>query len=405
MTHPRSLTAPKGFRAAGGTAGIKASGKPDLMLLVADHTCSAAGVFTTNQIKGAPVLIGERHVKQGKARAIVCNSGNSNVATGKQGLEDAVAMCKAVAQAVGCEAGHVLPASTGIIGRAMPIDKITRAIHHLAPTLATGEAADTDAARAILTTDLVAKPALRTLTIARQRITLGGIAKGSGMIAPSLATMLGFITTDADITSAALRSLLKQAAKASFNRVSVDTDTSTSDTVYMLASGDASNPTIKSATAPDAIKLLAALTDLCSELAYAIVKDGEGATRVFRVTVKNAKSERDADRVGRAITDSPLVKCAVHGSDPNWGRLAMAVGKSGASLDPLKLRMFIGKTAVYKNAMPIAFTSEVEKTLQHEMSKPEVAFTIDLGVGTAGCEWLGCDLSRAYVGINADYST
>jgi glutamate N-acetyltransferase/amino-acid N-acetyltransferase len=401
----RSITAPKGFRAAGGTCGIKASGKPDLMLLVADELCSAAGVFTTNRIKGAPVLIGERHVKKGKARAIICNSGNSNVATGSKGLNDAIAMCKAVADAIGCDPGHVLPASTGIIGRPLPIDKIKQGITQLAPQLAAGERADADAAKAILTTDLVDKTALRTLTICRQRITLGGIAKGSGMIAPSLATMLGFVTTDAAVSPSVLRSLLKQATTASFNRVSVDTDTSTSDTVYMLASAAAGNPTIKSASSPEAKKLLAALTELCGELAYAIVKDGEGATHVFRVTVKNARNEEDADRVGRAITDSPLIKCAVHGGDPNWGRLAMAVGKSGASFDPAKLKLYIGKTAVFRNQMPIAFTPAIEQSLQSEMTRPEVSFTVDLGVGKTGCIWLGCDLSREYVGINADYST
>ncbi len=404
-----SITAPKGFRAAGGTCGIKASGKPDLALIVADEPCVAAGVFTTNQIKGAPVVIGQRHLQKSRSRkafagfrAIVCNSGNSNVATGQPGLDDAIAMCKAAADAVGCEAGQVLPASTGVIGRPLPIGKIVDGVPKLASALSKGKAADHAAATAILTTDLVTKTAVKRIKLGGKTVTLGGIAKGSGMIAPSMATMLAFITTDAGLDHADASRLLQRACSHSFGRISVDTDTSTSDTVYLLASG-ASGVTIDKQTDRDA--LLGALTEVCQKLAEAIIQDGEGATKTFAVEVTGALSEKDADKVGRAVTDSPLVKCAVHGGDPNWGRLAMAVGKSGAKLDPAKLVIRIGKTDVFRDEVPIKFTPAVEKKLEAVMAKPRITFGVDLGLGDHAATWLGCDLSREYITINADYTT
>lgn len=400
-----SLTKPKGFRAAAGTCGIKVSGKPDLMLLVADATCTAAGMFTRNKIKGAPVIVGKGHLRSGKARAIVCNSGNSNVATGRQGIEDARQMCRVAAEAIGCASREVIPCSTGIIGRPLPMEKITPGIRSLADQLGRGPAADAAAARAILTTDLVTKTATRSVILGGKRVTLGGICKGSGMIAPNLATMFAFITTDAQVSSPVLKSALQSAVAASFNRVTVDTDTSTSDAVLLLASGAAGNATIQEVTGKACDQFRAALTDLCGDLAYQLVKDGEGASRVVRVKVKNARSIRDADRVGRSVAESPLVKCAVHGSDPNWGRLAMAVGKSGAAVAPEALELFIGGIGVFENAMPIRQTAGNIRKLDRAMAKTEVIFTIDLHLGDADCEWLGCDLSRDYIRINADYTT
>lgn len=400
-----SITRPKGFRAAAGTCGIKASGKPDLALIVADRTCAAAGMFTRNKILGAPVIVGKRHLRNGKARAIVCNSGNSNVATGQRGIDDALAMCRAAAEAIGCDPREVLPCSTGIIGRPLPMQKITPGIASLVPRLGRGAEVDTATAQAILTTDLVRKTATRTVTLGGKRVTLGGICKGSGMIAPNLATMFAFITTDADIAPGSLKAALKAAVESSFNRVTVDTDTSTSDAVLLLAGGAAGHRPITSDSGKNYEAFRDALNDLCGDLAYQLVKDGEGATKVYRVKVKNAKSIKDADRVGRSVAESPLVKCAVHGGDPNWGRLAMAVGKSGAAVKPESLELFIEGIGVYENAMPIEQTPANIKRLDRAMGRREIAFTIDLNLGDAACEWLGCDLSRDYITINADYTT
>ncbi len=401
----RSLTAPRGFRAAAATAGIKASGKPDLALIAADRPCTAAGVFTTNRVLGAPVILGKRHLRGGRARAILCNSGNSNVATGPQGLADAHTLCAAAAQALGCKPRDVLPASTGIIGRPLPVPAITAAVPALAAALATGPRADTAAARAILTTDLVAKSAVRHTQSGRTPVTLGGIAKGSGMIAPSMATMLAFVTTDAAVAAPVLRTALRTATATSFNRISVDTDQSTSDTVYILASGAADARTIDAASGPRYRAFADALTDLCAELAERIVRDGEGATRVFRVAVTGAKSERDADRVGRAVAESPLVKTAIHGADPNWGRIAMAAGKSGAALNPDRLRIAVNGEPVFRDGVPVPMSPGFEKKLSTSMRRGDVALGVDLRLGQAHCTWWGCDLTRDYITINADYTT
>jgi glutamate N-acetyltransferase/amino-acid N-acetyltransferase len=284
------------------------------------------------------------------------------------------------------------------------MDKILRGIALAADALAAGPEADAHAARAILTTDLVPKHAQRDVALGTATVCLGGIAKGSGMIAPNMATMLVFITTDAAIDPKLLKQALRDAVSASFNRISVDSDTSTSDSVLILASGAAQNPRIDApGEALDAFT--AGLTELCQDLAYQVVQDGEGATRVFRVRVTGARSVKDADRVGRAVVDSPLVKTAVHGSDPNWGRLAMAVGKSGAAFDPAALRIAIGDTAVYQRQMPIDLTPDRGAALGRVMSEREIVFRIDLGKGDAAVQWLGCDLSRQYVTINADYTT
>jgi len=400
-TQVHGVTHPRGFRAAGGTCGIKASGKPDLVLIVADNTCAAAGMFTTSKVPGAPVIVSRRHVRGGKARAIVVNSGCSNVATGKDGERDALTMCRTLAEQVGCPLNQVLVCSTGIIGRRLPMQKITPGIASLYKDLAAGADVDAKVATAILTTDLVTKTASRTVNIAGQEVRLAGIAKGSGMIQPNMATMLAFITTDAAISPAMLRAALKDAVSATFNRTSIDHDTSTSDSAMILASGEAGNRPITAKGKPFSA-FAAALLEVCAELAYQIVKDGEGATKVFRVNVTGAKSMKDADRVGYTITGSPLVKTAVHGADPNWGRLAMAVGRSGAAVDPMKLTMSIGGIAVF--AKGVNADADLN-ALEAHMKGSEVQFDIDLGLGKHQAQWLGCDLSREYITINADYST
>ena len=395
------ITYPRGFRAAGGTCGIKASGKPDLVLIVADHACAAAGMFTSSKVPGAPVIVSRKHVRSGKCRAIVVNSGCSNVATGKRGEKDALAMCKEVGKQVGCKASDVLVCSTGVIGHFLPMDKIIPGIGTLAAQLSEGATTDSEVAQAILTTDLVKKTSYRSLKVAGKEVRIVGIAKGSGMIQPNMATMLVFITTDVKISSTLLRASLKQAVTASFNRLSVDHDTSTSDSIMVLASGEAGNRKIT--TRGKAFNVFTkALTEVCGELAYQVVKDGEGATKVFRVKITGAKSMKDADKVGYAITGSPLVKTAVHGADPNWGRLAMAVGRSGAAVKPEKLTISIGGHTVVPRGVnanaPLA-------PLEQHMKGTEILFEIDLGLGKHAAEWLGCDLSREYITINADYTT
>lgn len=404
-----SITTPRGFRAGGWACGIKASGKPDLAIIAADVPCTAAGVFTRNRVPGAPVIVGKRHIRTGSARAIVCNSGCSNVCTGEQGIEDARAMCSTLAGQLGCDPRDVLPASTGVIGHMLPMDKIKSGIVRYTPHLSRGPQADDAAARAILTTDLTPKHALQYVTLpgTDHRITLAGIAKGSGMIAPNMATMLAFLTTDAAISAPLLKQALRQAARVSFNRISVDEDTSTSDSVLILASGLAGNPAIDYENDAYAA-FVDALVMLCRDLAYQIVADGEGATKVFRVTVINARSSRDADRVGKTIVGSPLVKTAVHGGDPNWGRLVAATGRSGAAVKPGQLTISINGIDVCRKGQPVAHHAGAQAKLDQAMQQREITFTIDLGYADGPhdpAEWLGCDLSKQYITINADYTT
>jgi glutamate N-acetyltransferase/amino-acid N-acetyltransferase len=285
------------------------------------------------------------------------------------------------------------------------MDKIRAGIATLAPKVSRGRDADAAAARAILTTDLVPKQAHRRITLGGKDVRLSGIAKGSGMIQPNMATMFAFITTDAAIAPAVLKSALRAAVTVSFNRLSVDHDTSTSDAAIILASGAAGNRAITSAGSPDYKKFAAALTDLCKDLAYQIVKDGEGATKVFRVIVRGARSQRDADRVGYTVVGSPLVKTAVHGGDPNWGRLVAAVGRSGAAVKPARLTIHIGDLCVGRNGFAVELSAAAKRRANRLMAAKEITFTIDLGLGRGESEWLGCDLSREYVAINADYTT
>jgi len=402
MSH-RSITAPQGFRAAGLSCGIKVSRKNDLAMIVADAPCKAAAVFTQNAVPSEPVQLGRKHMKSGKCQAIICNSGCANASTGKQGLDNALAMCRMVAEVVGCEPEQVLACSTGVIGHQLPMQKIAKGISQIAKRLDTGSKPDNDAASAILTTDLVPKAALREIEISGKTVTLGGIAKGSGMIAPNMATMLGFITTDVDISAPLLRSALKDAvnADASFNRISVDTDTSPSDSVAILASGKAGNTAINK-RGGNYKKFVEALTDLCQDLAYQIISDGEGVTRVIRVIVESAKNDDEALAAARSVADSPLVKTAVHGSDPNWGRITAAVGKAGVAVEAKKLIVLIGETEVYTAGTP---TDADPAALRQLMRQKEVVITVRLNQGKGRCEFLGCDLTREYITINADYHT
>lgn len=405
------ITKPYGFYAGGLSCGIKPSGSPDLAIVASDRRCAVAGVFTRNRFPGAPVRVCKRHVRGGRAQAIVCNSGVSNVGTGERGIADAEAMCEALAQRMNeheAFAGasvsprDVLPASTGIIGRPLPMDKITAGIATLAPTLARGDQADAAAARAILTTDHNPKTASRTVELSTGSATIGGIAKGAGMIAPNMATMLAFLTTDADVEPRTLRQLLKTASARTFNRVSIDGDTSTSDMLLALANGAAASAVGSEA---DVTAFARALDDLCRDLAEQLVRDGEGVTKLMEVTIHGAATVNDADRVGRAVVDSPLVKTALHGGDPNWGRLVMAVGKSGAKMRPAALSIAIGDIRVLQAGEPTDLDDAAYAELESIMQRDRVAIAIDLGVGEMRATWIGCDLSREYITINADYTT
>ncbi|MEM6334018.1 MAG: bifunctional glutamate N-acetyltransferase/amino-acid acetyltransferase ArgJ [Planctomycetota bacterium] len=399
--HPPSVTWPRGFRAAGVACGIKPSGKPDLALIVADELCTAAGVFTTNRFPGEPVKVTRKHLERtgGRARAIVCNSGISNVATGRAGFENAAAMCRMVAGHVGCLPEEVLVASTGVIGPALPMEKIERGIGEAFAKLDRGEAADEACARAIMTTDTVPKHA--TAAVGDGGAAVGGIAKGAGMIAPNMATMLGFLTTDAPLSGQALGGALRAAAGATFNRLSIDSDTSTSDAVLVLAGGRGESA--------DRGAVEAALGEVSGALCDQLAWDGEGVTRLIRLEVAGAADEGEAGRVARSVIDSPLVKCAVHGGDPNWGRLVMAIGKSGAAVEPSAVSIAVGRggaaVGMLERGEPVALGDEQRAALDAAMGGDEVWLTIDLGRGSWSGVWTGVDLSKGYVSINADYTT
>ncbi len=393
---------PAGFRAAGATCGIKASGQPDMTLLASEQPCAAAGVFTKNRCVAAPILVNRRHLRDGSAQAIIINSGNANASTGKAGVNDALTMCQRTAEHLGCNRSQVLVASTGVIGVPLPMDKVTRGIDQLADKLGSSRQHVQAAARAIMTTDLVMKTATRSYKSGRHTIRITGLCKGSGMIAPNMATMLVFILTDAKLPPEALRAALKQAIAATFNRISVDQHTSPSDAVLVLANGKA-GPTRQSL-------FVKALTELCGDLAEQIVRDGEGATKLMRVIVSSARSEAEADRVGRAVVDSPLVKTALHGGDPNWGRIVTAAGYSGAAVNPDRMSLTLSPAAgqgicVFAFGQPVALATGQRQKLERIMSGHEVRVELSLGRGRAQTTWLGCDLSRQYVAINADYTT
>ncbi len=415
------ITTPTGFRASGTTCGIKKSGKPDMALIVADRPCSVAGVFSTNRFPGAPVVLGRERVSNGIARAIVINSGIANDATGQQGLDNARQTARLTAElltAAGSpvDAEAVLPSSTGVIGPQLPMDKVREGVRQLVDGLGRGGDADDAAARGIMTTDLVPKSAGEAVALGDGVIHMAGIAKGSGMIAPNMATMLAFLTCDADIHAAPLQAAVRAAVEASFNRISVDAHTSPSDTVLVLARPSGLHRRIEDEASPLFIPLREGLTRVCRDLAYKIIRDGEGATRVFRVRIEGAATEAAADAVGRAVVDSPLVKAAVHGSDPNWGRIITAIGNAdaGFAADAVTLSISGGPhqgapvtkpVTVFARNTPADPDTAQLATLQEAMQQPEVQMHISLGDGPVDVEWLGCDLSYDYVRINAEYTT
>lgn len=381
--------------------GIKSTDQEDLTILASEADASVAIMTTTNQVVGAPVLWLRRILPRGagKARAIVVNSGCSNVCTGPRGLADAEAMATQTAKLLGCPAEKVLVASTGIIGHRMPMAKVRKGIAEAAGRLNLRQ--DSAVLRGMMTTDTREKSAVVQTTIAGKTVTIAGIVKGSGMIAPSMATMISLITTDAAISPTNLRKALVAACAGSFNAITVDSDTSTSDTVAVFASHKAGNKPLTPGSR-DYAKFAASLAEICYELARSVVVDGEGATKLVEVAVTGARSDAEAKIAARSVADSPLFKCAIHGGDPNWGRIAAALGKSAAKIDPDKLKIRIGGVMIFSGGTGRKFN--LTKVEAH-LAGPEVIVACDLGLGKGKFTALTCDLSREYIAINADYHT
>jgi glutamate N-acetyltransferase/amino-acid N-acetyltransferase len=396
-----TVTAPKGFLAVGLASGVKVSGKHDLGLLVCPAGATAAAMFTTNKITSAAVQVSREYLQSRKTYAVVVNSGNANACTGKKGLADARAMCALTANRLGVGSEEVLVASTGIIGHKLPMDKVTAGIAQAAPLLSDSPEAGEAFARAIMTTDTKCKQAYREVKLGRATVRIAGTVKGAGMIGPNMATTLLFITTDVAISKSLLGKALKEAIGGSLNRLTVDGHQSTNDTAILLASGMAGNERI-TGLSPNYRKFLTALTDLCTDLVHQMALDAEGATRMFQVVVKGAATKADATKAARAVADYPLFKCAVHGGDPNWGRIICAVGSSGVKLNPDRLSCKLDDLYVFRNGTPTDFKP---KEAARIISQRQFVITVDLGVGRDSDFYYGCDLSAEYVHINADYHT
>ena len=449
------LLSPQGFRAAAVYAGIKTKHTPDVGLLVCDAPGpTAAAVFTTNKVVAAPVVVGRDHLAStgGRLRAVVINAGNANACTGRQGERDARRMCRLAAGVLGCAAEEVLPSSTGIIGHLMPMEKVERGIADAGQYLGNSLEHALRFADAILTTDTKRKAAAVEVKLGRQVVTVAGVCKGSGMIGPRMAlgdgvsgargrkgasgsmnrpgrtagktggtatgrggtvrgatgrssrgahaTMLAYLTTDAAVPAPLLRQLMGVTSDATFNAVTVDDHTSTNDTAVLLASG-ASGVKVAAGTLEHK-KFAAAVLEVCQSLAYQIAADGEGATKVVVIDVEGAATDADARAMARSIANSPLVKCAMHGNDPNWGRIVSAAGMAGAAFDPDRATLTLQGTVVFRNGQPVPFDAEA---VSDSLKAPEVraALSCRLGKGHATC-WT-CDLSKDYVTINADYHT
>jgi glutamate N-acetyltransferase / amino-acid N-acetyltransferase len=396
---------PKGFRASGVYGGIKSRPVPDVGMLVCDESAAAAVLFTANRVVAAPITIGRRHAAGGRLRGVVVNSGNANACTGKQGEKDALRMCQAAAESIGGNAKLILPSSTGIIGHVLPMGKIVPAIAAAAHSLGSSAEHSRLFADAILTTDTCRKTAEARFTIARQEVRLAGVCKGSGMIGPRLAlgarhaTMLAYLTTDAQASPPVLRKLLAAAAEESFNAVTVDDHASTNDTLCLLASGLGGGKI----TTPAAVKsFAAALKEVCQSLARQIAADGEGATKLVIIRVKGAATTAGAKAMARAIAVSPLVKCAMNGNDPNWGRIVSAAGMAGAPFDPDRCVLTLAGSVVFHRGRPAEFDADA---VSAAMNRPEVTVDLDCRSGSGAATVWTCDLSKEYVTINADYHT
>lgn len=394
-----SVTSPRGFRAGAVYAGLKTPGpgKLDLGLLLADRVCSAAGVFTQSRAAAAPVLLDRERLRSGRAQAIVFNAGNANACTGPAGLRDAEAMADLVAERFGLARELVLVASTGVIGVPLPMDRVRAGLEQVEPTVEGGH----DAARAIMTTDTRPKEVAVEIELGGRTARLAGMAKGAGMIHPNMATMLAFLTTDVAADPAYLRAALQSAVDRSFNQITIDGDTSTNDSVFLLASGRAENAPL-GPDAADAARFQAGLDYVCIELAKAIARDGEGATRLIEVTVRGAATVADARTAARAVAGSSLFKAAVYGGDPNWGRILAALGRSGAAMELERVSVALGDVLVARGGQRTDFDpGAASAALKQEV----VSVLVDLGLGAGEATAWGCDLTEEYVRVNSEYTT
>jgi glutamate N-acetyltransferase/amino-acid N-acetyltransferase len=419
-----TVTAAKGFLAAGVACGIKKTRKYDLGLIVCPTGAKPAAVFTTNKITSAAVQVSKKHVRSRSISALVVNSGNANACTGEQGVNNAIRMCAEAAHSLGemrdtrllrfarndkryarrntqDAIRDVLVASTGIIGEQLPLRKVIAGIVEAAARLSASAAAGLDFAKAIMTTDTRPKQAVHRIELSGAKVTIAGAVKGAGMIAPNMATTLCFITTDVAINKPLLGRALKAAIVNSLNKLTVDGHQSTNDTAIILASGLAGNRPIVS-PCPRYRKFAMALADLCDDLARQMAHDAEGATRIFKVVVNGAATKADAAKACRAVADYPLVKCAVNGGDPNWGRIICAVGSAGVKLNPDKLSCKLDAITVFQNGAPRKFDATKASKV---VSQAEHTITVDLGAGKVSDFCYGCDLSAEYVRINAAYHT
>ena len=389
----------KGFSFSAAAAGIKYSGRLDLGLIYSDTPAVTAGVFTTNQVKAAPVQLDIERLKEGRCQAILVNSGNANACTGEKGMEAAVETSRMVAEAMGIPEDMVQVASTGVIGEPLKVGPFRDCMAELTGGLDPGRL--DDVARAIMTTDTVPKSVSREMELGGKKVRLMGIAKGSGMIMPNMATMLSFVMTDARISFTELNNSLKSAVENTFNRITVDGDTSTNDMVLVLANGSAENPWIDDSSHPDCIEFQNALEDLLKELALMIVADGEGATKMVTIRVCGAKEDVDAEQVARTVANSNLVKTAFFGEDANWGRIIAAMGRSGVRFNPNRVDIAFGDVLMVKNGVGLG--KDAEQAATRILKEKSFAVCIDLKDGPGCVEIHTCDFSLDYVKINADY--
>ncbi|MGA8042381.1 MAG: bifunctional glutamate N-acetyltransferase/amino-acid acetyltransferase ArgJ [Terracidiphilus sp.] len=403
MSEISQILIPKGFRFGASKAGLKQSGRTDFALIVADAPASAAALFTANRVTAAPLTVDKEHLRatSGRVRVAAINAGNANCAAGQAGLDAARATCTAVGAHFGCKAEEVFPSSTGIIGVPLPAEKLIAALPAVAATLGRESDHFQQVAQAIMTTDTVEKTAFARLEIDGKEVRIAAVGKGAGMIHPQLvphATMLVYVMTDAAVEPGVLNEYLREAVEVSFNRISVDGDTSTNDTVLLLASG-ASGATVGAGN----MEFAAALKQVCTSLAKQIVADGEGITHVVELRIEGAASDADALRAAKAIAHSPLVKTAWAGCDPNWGRLMAAIGYSGAAIDPARIDIWFGELRICRDGGRAA---EFDEAAAHKyLQQPQFSIRIQLHQGEGTCVFWTTDLTHEYIRINADYST
>ena len=387
-----------GFLLSGVSAGLKKNEKRDLALIFSTVPARASAIFTKNLIKGAPVLVGQERIADGLCQALIINSVNANAFTGQRGYRDSLEVANTLSRRLGIDESLVIPSSTGVTGEWLRVGKIKKAIPKLVKGL--GEDNAREAAEAIMTTDSFPKYASRQLAVGEKTATVSAIGKGAGMICPNMATMLCFIMTDLNIQRKALSKALAEAASGSFNAITVDGDTSPNDSVFILANGVLGNREIKEKSG-DYGKFVDALSSLCGEIAEMIVTDGEGATKVVRISVTEAKTEKDAEKIARTIATSQLVKTAFYGEDANWGRIVAAAGRAGVKFDPEKIRLYFGGMEVFSKGI----RSKPESRFASVFKKPSFTVTLSLGEGEAAYSILTSDLSHEYVSVNSDYRT